>query len=160
MASQVIGIEELMRKFDMLKTAGKEKALKAAVRSAANVVVKEAKARIPVGSMSHRVGGRKALAAKRNRAARERIQGVLVSPGFARRSIVARTYTDRKTGRVGAVIGVRAQAYYAVQFVEMERGKSKAKGRPWLRPAFQSSEPKMISEFHRAFQRVIQRLKA
>lgn len=159
MAESVLGVKELLRKFEQLKTAGKEKALRAAVRGAANVVVKEAKARIPVGSIPHRVGGRKALKAKRNRAAREAKQGVLVSPGFARRSIVARTYTDKKTGRVGAVIGVRALAFYAVQFVEMERGKSKVKGRPWLRPAFEASESRMISEFHRAFQRVIQRLK-
>lgn len=158
MAETVLGVKELLRKFDQLKVAGKEKALRAAVRGAANVVVKEAKARIPVGSIPHRVGGRKALKATRNRAARDRVQGVLVSPGFARRSIIARTYTDKKTGRVGAVIGVRAKAFYAVQFVEMERGKSKVKGKPWLRPAFDATEEKQISEFHRAFLRIINKV--
>lgn len=138
MASEVLGVKELLRKFEQLKTAGKEKALRAAVRGAANVVAKEAKQRIPVGLTPHRT-----------------YRKVLVSPGFARRSIKVQTYVNRRTGAVGAVVGVRAQAFYAVQFVELERGKSKSRGRPWLRPAFDATTEKQMSEFHRAFLRII-----
>lgn len=141
MAETVLGIKELLRKFDQLKTAGKEKVLRASVRGAANVVAKEAKQRIPVGSIAHRTY-------RKN----------LVSPGFARRSIKVQTYVNRRTGAVGAVVGVRAQAFYAVQFVELERGKSKQRGRPWLRPAFDATTEKQISEFNRAFLRVINKV--
>lgn len=141
MATQVVGAKELLRKFDKLKVAGKEKVLRAAVRSAANVVAKEAKQRIPVGSVEHRT-----------------YRKVLVSPGFARRSIKVQTYVNKRTGAVGALVGVRAQAFYAVQFVELERGKSKVKGKPWLRPAFDATTEKQISEFNRAFLRVINKV--
>lgn len=141
MAETVLGVKELLRKFDQLKVAGKEKALRAAVRGAANVVAKEAKQRIPVGSISHRT-----------------YRKVLVSPGFARRSIKVQTYVNRRTGAVGALVGVRAQAFYAVQFVELERGKSKQRGKPWLRPAFEATGDKQISEFHRAFLRIINKV--
>lgn len=142
MAESVLGVKELLRKFDQLKVAGKEKALRAAVRGAANVVAKEAKQRIPVGSIAHRT-----------------YRKVLVSPGFARRSIKVQTYVNRRTGAVGAMVGVRAQAFYAVQFVELERGKSKQRGKPWLRPAFDATTEKQMSEFHRAFLRVINKVR-
>lgn len=139
--TQVLGVKELLRKFDQLKLAGQEKVLRAAVRSAGNAVAKEARQRIPVGSIAHRTY-------RKN----------LVSPGFARRSIRVLTYVDKRNGRVGAVVGVRAQAYYATQFVELERGKSKVKGKPWLRPAFEATTERQISEFNRAFLRVINKV--
>jgi HK97 gp10 family phage protein len=139
--AQIEGVKELMRKFDQLKGMAQAKVLMAAARSAGNVIAKEAKARIPVGSIAHRT-----------------YRKVLVSPGFARRSIVVKTYANKRTGAVGAVVGVRAQAFYAVNFIELERGKSTARGKPWLRPAFEATTDKQISEFHRAFMRVINRV--
>ena len=139
--AQILGVKELMKKFDQLKAAGKEKVMRAAVRSAANAVAKEARQRIPVGSIAHRTY-------RKN----------LVSPGFAKRSIRVLTYVDKRNGRVGALVGVRAQAYYALNFVELERGKSKVKGKPWLRPAYEATAEKQISEFNRAFLRVINKV--
>lgn len=137
----VEGVAELLRKFDTLATMGKEKALRAAVRSAGNVVAKEAAGRIPVGSRAHRT-----------------YRGNLVTPGHARRSIKVVTYVNRRTGAVGAMVGVRASAFYAVQFVELERGKSTTRGRPWLRPAFDDTTDKQIAEFVRSFRRVINKV--
>ena len=39
--------------------------------------------------------------------------------------------------QAAAIIGVRAEAFYAVSFVEI--GTSKMGRRPWLRPAFYST---------------------
>lgn len=142
MASGVDGVKELLRKFDELSTIGKEKALRAAVRGAVAPIVKQAKATIPVGTVAHRT-----------------YRNVLVSPGFARRSIVAKTFVDRRRGSVAAVVGVRAQAFYAVQFVELERGKSRDKGKPWLRPAFESTEQQQIDAFSKSLMRVINRIR-
>jgi HK97 gp10 family phage protein len=148
----VDGVKELLKKFDRLNTAGKTKVLRAASRAAGATVAKDARSRIPVGSQAHRtlnyrkIGDRgKGLGAA----------GILVTPGHARRSIKVATYVNRSTGAVGAVVGVRSSAWYAVQFVELEKGKSTRRGRPWLRPAFDATRAKQISEFERRFRAVI-----
>lgn len=141
MATAVLGTKELLRKFNELQNEAKLKVLRAAARKAGNIVAKEAKSRIPVGSIPHRT-----------------YRKVLVSPGFAKRSIVVRTYINKRTGRVGAVVGVRAQAFYAVQFVELERGKSSARGKPWLVPAFNATSDQQENAFKVEMLRVIQRV--
>jgi len=135
------GYKELMRKFDKLNAAGQAKALRAGVRAGGNVVKKEARSRIPVGDKAHRT-----------------YRGNLVAPGFARRSIKVYTFVDKRKGTVYALVGVRAQAFYAVQFVELERGKSNRKGKPWLRPAFDSTTGKQVSEVGRRLKETIRRL--
>lgn len=139
--SSVEGVPELLRKFDQLKAETRQKALRTPIRRAANLVAEEAAGRIPVGSRLHRT-----------------YRGALVAPGYARRSIKVVTYLNRRTGGAGAMIGVSAQAFYAVQFVELERGKSTARGRPWLRPAFDDTTDAQIAEFIAAFRRTIRRL--
>lgn len=134
----VEGTKALFKKFDTLSLAGKTKVLRAGARAAGAVVVKQAKANIPVGSEPHRT-----------------YDGVLVSPGFARRSIRAITYVNKRTGIVGVVVGVRSRAFYATHFVETERGNSKTRGKPWLSPAFGSTEARQISEFERRAKEVI-----
>lgn len=136
----VEGVKQLMKKFDALNVAGKTKVLRAAGRAAGAVVVKDARTRIPVGSKAHRTH-----------------DGVLVAPGFARRSIVTRLFVNRSNGKVSAAVGVRARAFYATQFVETEKGKSTRRGRPWLQPAFEATRAKQISEFERRFRAVIEK---
>lgn len=137
----VEGVPELLRKFDQLAAETRQKALRTPIRRAAKVVADEAAGRIPVGSIAHRT-----------------YDGSLVAPGFARRSIKVVTYINRRTGAVGAMVGVASRAYYAVQFVELERGKSTARGRPWLRPAFDETTDKQVAEFIAAFRRTVRRL--
>lgn len=141
MASGVIGTKELLRKFNELQAEAKLKVLRAAARKGGNIIAKEAKARIPVGSEPHRT-----------------YRKVLVAAGFAKRSIVVRTYINKRNGRVGAVVGVRAQAFYAVQFVELERGKSSARGKPWLVPAFNATLQQQQDGYKVEMLRVIQRV--
>jgi HK97 gp10 family phage protein len=134
----VEGIQQLLKKFDQLSVAGKAKVLRAACRGAGAAVAKDARTRIPVGSESHRTYDKQ-----------------LVAPGFARRSIVVQVQKNFTTGAISAVVGVRARAFYAMQFIEMERGKSSQTGRPWLVPAFEATRAKQISEFERRFKDVI-----
>ena len=137
----VEGVKELMRKFEKLGAAGQTKVLRAACRGAGAVVRKQARANIPVGSEPHRLH-----------------DGTLVTPGFARKSIVARVFVNKSKGTVSVAIGVRAKAFYAVQFVEMERGNSRSRGKPWLRPAFETTEDQQRAQFERRFREVINKV--
>lgn len=139
----VEGMRELMRALGELGAGVQLNALRSAAQAAGRAVVKNAQGRIQVGDEPHRT-----------------YRGVLVSPGFARRSIVARSYIDKRRGRVGVAIGVRAQAFYAVNFLELERGRSGARGRPWLRPAFEASEQQMLDAYRNALQRAVNKARA
>lgn len=58
-------------------------------------------------------------------------------PGFAKASIriITRQRSDKQA--VTAIMGVRKEAYYAVQFVEI--GTAKQQAQPWLRPSMAST---------------------
>lgn len=101
--------------------------LKSAVRSGMAEPLKKARQLIPVGVDAHQT-----------------IKGRTVAPGFARRSIRVISKIDRKSGgqRAYALLGVRKEAFYAVQFVEL--GTSKMPAQPWLRPAFAASKDPAI----------------
>lgn len=64
-------------------------------------------------------------------------KGRLVAPGFARRSVAIRTSLARTRDFVKVALGVRREAFYAVQFIEL--GTSKIPKRPWLEPAFRGA---------------------
>jgi HK97 gp10 family phage protein len=130
----------LLRQLRQLQNSVQARAVRNALGAAARIVAKRARQTIPVGTQAHRT-----------------YRGVLVAPGFARRSVVVRTSINRRTGRITAVVGVRAQAFYATQFVELERGNSSRTGRPWLRPAFEETQPQQIAAIDRALARAILR---
>lgn len=64
-------------------------------------------------------------------------KGRLVGPGFASRNVAIATTLSKDKQQATAMVGVRKEAFYAVAFVE--RGTSKMKAQPWLRPAFYST---------------------
>lgn len=64
-------------------------------------------------------------------------KGRAVAPGFTRRSIVVRSWLARSRDLVRVMLGVRKEAFYAVQFLEL--GTSKIPKRPWLEPAFRGA---------------------
>lgn len=111
------GVAELDRLLGLLPKAIQAKVLRKAVRAGIRPAEKRAKATVPVGTQAHRLR-----------------KGRIVSPGFAKRSIRVVTKADRTGQRVSAALGVRRDAFYAVQFVE--RGTSRHPARPWLRKAF------------------------
>lgn len=120
MGVKLEGVAELTRKLDQLGRLEDGKALRAGVRAGGRVVVKKAKELIPKGVDAHRT-----------------YRGRLVAPGFASRSIRAITVLSKDKQKASAVIGVRLEAFYAVQFVEL--GTSKMAKQPWLKPAFDST---------------------
>jgi HK97 gp10 family phage protein len=110
------------------KTAAKE--LRGTARAAMKVVDKAWRARMPQHPLPHYT-----------------YRGRLVGGGFASRNVRIITKINKQTGSVEAVIGVRREAFYIVQFVE--RGTSKMPANPTLVPAFtavQSQALQIITE--------------
>lgn len=117
------GVAALIRKLDALGKLEDGKALRAAVRAGIKPAEVKAKALIPenVDKQLHRT-----------------YKGRLVAPGFARRSIRSITKLDKSKQKASAALGVRKEAFYAVQFVE--RGTARHAAQRWLQPAFESTQ--------------------
>ncbi len=139
--SALVGVAELMRKLDELKLLDDGKALRAAGRAAGRVVVERAKALIPKGTDAHRT-----------------YRGRLVAPGFASRNIRYVATLSKDKQKVTVLVGVRNEAFYAVQFVEI--GTSKMSKQPWLRPAFQSTLEAQQEAFANHLRKVILKVAA
>lgn len=132
------GFAELDRQLAELGAAVTGSALRAAVRAGGNVVKKDAQARIPVGTEMHKT-----------------YKGRLVAPGFAKRSVRVVTKMSRDRQKASAAIGVRAEAFYAAQFLEL--GTSRMAARPWLRPAHHATQDAQIEAMGKAMKRTILR---
>ena len=111
------GVAQLTRQLNALQKLEDGKAIRAAVKAGMTPVYKAAQQKIPVGTVAHRT-----------------FKGRLVAPGFAKRSLQLVTTLSSDKQKATAIIGVRGEAFYAIQFVEM--GTSKMAAQPWLRPAF------------------------
>jgi HK97 gp10 family phage protein len=114
------GTAALLRQLEELGKLEDGKALRSAVRAGMKPAMDRAKAMIPQGIDPHKT-----------------FKGRLVAPGFAKRSIRVVTKLSKDKQKASAALGVRAEAFYAVNFVEL--GTSKMAARPWLRPAFAST---------------------
>ncbi len=119
-SGQIYGIPELIRKLNQLPAKTGGKILRESVRYAATPIRALAKLKIPKGSEAHRT-----------------YKGNLVSPGFAKRSIKMASKI-RRDGVIDLVIGVKAEAFYATQFVEL--GTTKMRAQEWLVPAFEEKQ--------------------
>lgn len=128
MPSQFIGFDELSGKLAALSN-DREVAhlLRDSVRAALTDVVRDARQRIRVGTVPHKT-----------------YKGRVVKPGFAKKSIRLFVSIHRSNQRVDGVVGVRSEAFYALQFLEL--GTSRMAARPWLRPAFAASTDPAISK--------------
>lgn len=111
------GARDLFRKLVVLGGLDSGNLTRNAVRAGIGAAYRAAQQRIPVGDQAFRT-----------------YTGRLVAPGFAKRNIrvISVLSKDKKTAT--AILGVRKEAYYAVQFVEM--GTSKMGAQQWLRPSF------------------------
>lgn len=94
------------------------KALRTAVKAGIRPVFTQAKANIPKSSQFVKT-----------------YKGRLVGPGFASRNIRTISQLKPAEGIARASVGVRAEAYYAVNFVQQGKGPHNPRAQPWLTDA-------------------------
>lgn len=130
------GMEELVDQLNALHSEMAVKLLRSAVGMAVDPIITEAKIRIPVGKEYH-------LSYKGN----------LLSPGFARDSI--KKITTIKNGAAVASVGVKKEAFYATQFLEV--GTSHMDAQPWLQPALEAARPAVEKRLTESLRKKIKR---
>ncbi len=94
------------------------KVLRKVVRAAFKPTYQAALVAIPVGTVMHRT-----------------YRGRIVAPGFAKSTLKLKTSVSKDKQMARATIGVGAEAFYVMQFVELF-GQYGQPPRPWLRPVF------------------------
>jgi len=139
MSSRLEGVAELTAKFTDLGVKVAARELRGSVKAALEVALHAARSRIPIGTQAHTT-----------------YRGRLVSPGFAAQSLHIETKLDKRTGSAVAFLGVTAEAFYALQFVEL--GTSKMPAQPWLRPAFVASEDAMLQDLATEMRKRVERI--
>jgi hypothetical protein len=82
-------------------------------------------------------------------------KGRIVTPGFAARSIRIKSVRTRDRGVGIALLGVKPEAYYALQFVEL--GTSKQPARPWLTTAFDHTRSEQLDSLKASLRRSLKR---
>lgn len=122
---KIEGTAALIEKLAQIGKLEDGKALRSAARAGIKPVFIQAKANIP-----------------KSPDAAKTYKGRLVGPGFASRNIRTITQLKQAEGIVRASVGVRAEAFYAVRFVE--RGTKKQKAQHWLTEAFEQTQGKQI----------------
>lgn len=121
MASGLEGTAQLAKQLESLGKALSVPIMRAAVRAGVAPVVAKAQQLIPVGTKPHKT-----------------YKGRIVQGGFAKSSIAIVTKSTNGGTTVSAAVGVRKEAFYALQFVE--RGTRKMRAQAWLNPAFLSTQ--------------------
>lgn len=110
---QITGLDELNRALKVLQPKKQARAIRNAVRASMKPVEDEAKATVPVGTVPHKT-----------------YRGRWVYPGYASNSLRRLSGTSKDKTRFYGVVGVRAEAFYAVQFWEW--GSYGRRRTPWL----------------------------
>lgn len=111
--SEMLGFDQLNKGLKALQPKKQVRAIRNAVRAAMKPVEQEAKATVPKGDVPHKT-----------------YKGRLVAPGFASRSVRRLSFVSKDKSKFSGVVGVRAEAFYAVQFWEW--GSYGIKRKPWL----------------------------
>lgn len=117
----VTGLKELNRKLEELGKLAEVKIMRAAMRAAMKPALEAARAAAPEGDRWHKTYTKRP-----------------VGPGFTKRSVRLVTVKPRSPGKFRMIIGVRAEAFYALQFIEL--GTSRIPRKPWLEPSFEQSQ--------------------
>lgn len=127
-----------MRRLQALGKLEDGHALRLAVRAGIKPAQARVTALIPEGVDAHRT-----------------YKGRLVAPGFAKRNIRAITVLSKDKQACKALLGVRKEAFYAVEFVE--RGTSKMGAKPWLRPGFEQTLDAQTSAVAASLQKSVEK---
>ena len=145
------GYVELSKKLSKLGKSLGGKALRSAVMSAMLPAQKAAKAAAPVGGPPYGPYGGKG--GSFDPYPKKTHKGRLVIPGFASRSIMRRSQISRDGRFVAVRLGVKSEAFYAIQFIEL--GTSRIPKRPWLEPSFHRSIPLVSRAFRKKLRRLL-----
>ena len=125
--ADIVGFKELSRQLDKLGDAVQAgKTLRRAALSSMLPALRAAQVAAPVGDPPYESGDPYPVTS---------YTGRLRTPGFAKRNVARKAYVDNNG--VVVLLGVKPEAFYAVQFIEL--GTSKIPKRPWLRPSFRAS---------------------
>lgn len=138
-ATNIDGLDELSKKLDQLSRIISNKAMRAAIMSASSPVLAAAKNSVPVGSVTHKT-----------------YKGREVSPGFLKRSLSRRSFVSRRGYGAAVLIGVKAEAFYGLQF--LEQGTSKIPRRPWLVPAMTQNSGTVVETFRAKLRERLEKL--
>lgn len=130
------GTAALVAKLQELGKLEDGKALRSAARAGVKPIFTQAKANIP----------------KSQDAART-YKGRIIGPGFASRNIRTITQLKQQDGIARASVGVRADAFYAVRFVE--QGTKKQRAQHWLTDASAQTIDKQVQAVSDSLQKSI-----
>lgn len=130
MTSSLEGVADLTAKLRALASPKEQAAtLRAAVRTPMREVMRLAKVNI-------------ARVSPGQRPLHRTYKGRIVSAGFAARNVRMIVKMSKDKQKAQAILGVRAEAFYALQFLEL--GTAKIASRPWLQPAFSQSRDQVV----------------
>lgn len=135
-ASELAGVDVLMKRLSKMDISLRVKLLRQAVSQSMTPVLRQAQMRVPVGAKTHKT-----------------YKGRWVAPGFSKRSI--RRKTAIENGKVVVRIGVRKEAFYAVQFLEL--GTKHISPRPWLQPALETQQGEVLGRIRSALAQKIRK---
>lgn len=119
--SALSGVSDLTKKLKALGELDNGKIIRSSVRAGIKPAYIRAVSMAPHSKKMHRT-----------------YTGRLVAPGFASRNVRFITTLSVDKQKASAILGVRKEAYYALQFVE--HGTVHMPGQPWLQPAFYSTK--------------------
>lgn len=134
----VNGYNALSKQLSALGSLEGGKVLRAGVVQATTPVVRVARSRIPVNDRDY---------------LQKTHKGRRVSPGFAKRNIAKRVWVSKDKRVAVAHVGVKSEAFYAVQFVEL--GTSKQPPQRWLRVAHRATTNEQLGKLRAVLRRKI-----
>ncbi len=131
------GAAQIAEELRALGSLSQGKVIRGAALQATTPAVRAARARAPVGNPPFESG--------KDPYPVRSYSGILRTPGYAKRNIARKTVLKPGDMGVDVLIGVKPEAFYAVQFIEL--GTSTIPKRPWLEPALRESIPEMEQRF-------------
>lgn len=143
MPSDIDGFKQLSRQLRELGAAPAGKVVRRAALSAMLPALREAQSRAPVGQPPYE--GKDPYPVRT-------YKGRLRTPGFAKRN-VSRKAVLHDEGGVSVMLGVKPEAFYAIQFHEF--GTSSIPRNPWLEPAFRASLPAVNARFRARLKQIL-----
>lgn len=153
MTNRTTGFKELSAQLKEMGRAAGGSALRSAAMASMKVAQQAASFAAPSGVPPY--GPYKGRTKPQDPYPKKTYKGRLVAPGFTSRSIVRSSRLSRDKTFVKVSLGVRKEAFYALQFIEL--GTSKIPKRPWLEPSFRSSIGQVDVDFQQRLRKLIDR---